>query len=410
MTIFYTQGEKVMKILLFIYCITLTLIAQDKIVLNYWTPFSGGDARPMQFIVDKFNKSQNKIVVNMKVIKWADYYSGFDKYINTPNSPNIAIAHASKLSELISKKQILNLSSFSNSLPINWDRLHPLALENVKFGNDYFAVPIDIHLLLTYYNKKYVQNFNQIKNEKNFIEYFRQLKNTLPKEITPLGQPIDNVFPFWLWLTFYNQQNGGGEYIKNNKAGFNNEAGLKALEFLTTLRDNGIYSKPINDEQGYNMFKYNKSALMFTGVWATWNFEQNKDLDFGVAPFIKIYDKQATWSDSHTLVIPNGQSPKIQLAGLQFANFVVNEGLEWSLAGHIPAKKTIIDSKSYLKQPTRASYSQYLKFAYSMPKHPKLWECNDKMIELFVDMMQTKKSAKETLKNAEEEINKILRH
>lgn len=43
-----------------------------------------------------------------------------------------------------------------------------------------------------------------------------------------------------------------------------------------------------------------------------------------------------------------------------------------------------------------------------MPKHPKVWECNDKLTEIFSDMMMSQKTAKETLALAVQEIKKII--
>lgn len=43
-----------------------------------------------------------------------------------------------------------------------------------------------------------------------------------------------------------------------------------------------------------------------------------------------------------------------------------------------------------------------------MPKHTKLGQCNDRLVEIFADMMTSKKTADETLNYAYKEIEKIL--
>lgn len=115
------------------------------------------------------------------------------------------------------------------------------------------------------------------------------------------------------------------------------------------------------------------------------------------------------WADSHTLVIPEnsaGEEKRIEI--LKFANFVADHGLDWSIAGHIPAKKKLLEDENYKKIHLRYKYSKYLPFAVRMPKHTKLGQCNDRMINIFSDMMMSKKTARETLQFAADEIEKIL--
>jgi len=406
-----------MKKLLIFILFVLSLESKEKVVVDYWTPFSGGDARPMQFIVDKFNASQDEIVVNMSVIEWAKYYPKLTNAINAKTPPDIAIVHSSKLSEFVVMGALNPIENYETSKNIDWSDFIESVLDDISFGDLHYAVPIDRWLLLTYYNKKYLSDAGLLKENGDLkikdgkdgvVEFFKILKDSIPKGIVGLGQPIDNVFPFWIWFSLYNQIEGGGGYIKHNQVAFDNESALKALEFLVELRDSGIYSNQINDLQGYNMFKYQKSAVMLTGVWATWNFEQNKELDFGVAPFIKVFDKNAVVSDSHALAIPKGGDKKKNEAAIKFANFVTKNGLDWSLAGHVPISKKVRDSKEYLAQPIRSKYKDYLEYGVSFPKHAKLWRCNDKLIEIFADMMQTKKGAKETLEKAKLEVERIL--
>ena len=407
-----------MKTIFILTFIVLSLFSKEKINLNYWTPFTGGDARPMQFIIDKFNKSQTNITVTMKVLEWGDvYYNTLSSSIGTKNSPDISIVHGSKIAEFVSGDKLIPIDEIMIPEKIKWDNFTDISLSNAKYKNKYYGIPIDNYVLMMFYNKKYLKSSGvldkngklQIKNGgDNLIELFINIKKNLQEDVVVLGQPIDNVFPFWIWFTLY-FQTGNHAYIENNQVSFNNKDGLKALEFLVKLRDSKIYSKYINDTQGYNMFKYQKSAIFITGPWATWSFEQIDDLDFGVTEFPLVFSKRSLWSDSHTLAIPKGISDVKQKAALKFANFVASSGLDWSIAGHIPSSKKVLNSKEYKSKPIRSQYANYIQYAYSMDKHPKLWKCNNKMVEILSSMMQSKLGAKETLQLASQEINKILK-
>ncbi len=374
----------------------------------------------MQFIVDKFNASQQETTVTMHVIEWAKYYPKLLEALAAGTPPDIAIVHASKLAQFKSLDGLVNLSSFDKEVAFEWEDFSPWIREAVTFDKNYYAVALDRYLLMTYYNKRYLKEVGLLDangtlkapiGEAQTLRFFHKIKTYLPSKITALGQPIDNVFPFWIWYSLYHQIEGGGAYIEDNKAAFNNASALKALQFLTRLRDEGIYAKPINDIQGYNMFKFEKSAVMLTGVWATWNFEQNEALDFGVAPFPQVFDKPAAMSDSHTLVLPkNAHQPshERQIAAAAFANFVSHHGIDWSLAGHIPARTSLQNDEAYLKHSSRSRYKNYLDMGIAYPKHPQLGRCNDALVTIFARMMQSDQTAQEALTEALAAVNTIL--
>lgn len=225
-----------MKKIIYFLVLPLILLSDNKMIINYWAPFSGGDSRPMQFIVDKYNNSQNKVIVNFKVFLWADYYKNLKENINKKDTVDIAIVHGSKLPEFTEKGQLFPLKELAKKAKIDFNEFTEDTKDMIKFNDDYYAIPIDTHLLITYFNKKLIKDANLLDehdnlkepaNEKELVEFFKKIKKTLPKDMEALGQPIDNVFPFWLWYSFYNQMENNG-YIKDNKALFNNPPGTKS--------------------------------------------------------------------------------------------------------------------------------------------------------------------------------------
>ncbi len=382
--------------------------------LDYWVLFSGGDARPMQMIVDGFNQTHPNIQVKMKVIKWAEYYKTLNDSMEAKNPPDVAIIHASLVKEYAASDSITNLTDYNS----NWSVYQKNLSEIIKYNNSYYAVPLDLHPLVLFYNKKLLRQAGLLGKDENpiikagtagFIDFFKTLKQNLPTDTKTLSTANLDIYPLWIWYSLYSQQNDNGGYIVGKKAKFNNKQGRRALEVLRGLRDSGVWSEPVHDEKGYNLFKYGNSATMISGVWSTWNFEQNKELDFGVCQFPAIFDKHAVVVDSHTMVIPKQASDEKTKAAVEFINWVSANSVQWALAGHVPANNIVTNSKNFREMPNRLEYLKAAQSGVFYPENSRLDECNQAMKRILVDFIKNKRSVDETLSRAETEINRILK-
>jgi multiple sugar transport system substrate-binding protein len=395
--------------------LSVALMANEppSISLKYWVLFSGGDARPMQLMVDKFNASHKKINVEMKIIRWAEYYPTLNKNIHTKNAPDIAIIHASLLPWYVQRNALCDLTPYN----IQWQDISPKLLQAIRFNQKYFALPLDMHPQVLYFNKKYLAQANLLdKNNQpiigsgidGFVTFMQKLQQSLPPDVLPISTPNNNVLNWWIWYSLYSQQENKG-YIINNKAAFNNPSGKKAFEFFYKMREAKVWSQEIHDEKGYNLFKFNKAATMITGVWTTWNFQQNKDLDFGVVEFPKIFDKRANFGDSHTLIVLKSNDMDKQKASAEFIRWISENSYDWAISGQVPANTKVLATKQFKNLPFRNVYVQSANTMTLYPKHLKLKECNDAMIKILADFMKSHDSVDETIIKAEKTLNAILK-
>lgn len=75
----------------------------EVITLKYWGLFSGGDADFMKAMVDKFNETHSDVQVEMLNLKWEEYYTKLRTAIVAKQGPDVAVAHTSKLAELVQR-------------------------------------------------------------------------------------------------------------------------------------------------------------------------------------------------------------------------------------------------------------------------------------------------------------------
>jgi len=158
-------------------------------------------------------------------------------------------------------------------------------------------------------------------------------------------------------------------------------------------------------------FQAGKGALLPTGVWFTGTLEATEGLEFGAIPFPQIFDKPATWIDSHTLIIPLQKKKKDDnkiKASMTFIKWITDHGATWSKAGHIPATTTAVESEEFKQLPYRADYLQAGNDGVFLPQSPKLWPIKDQLVQALESIWQGRSSVDDGLANAVKNMEKIL--
>ncbi|WP_026486736.1 ABC transporter substrate-binding protein [Caldanaerobius polysaccharolyticus] len=393
--------------------------SSSKIQVVYWNLFTGGDGDTMNEIVKEFNKEHPDIEVIARIQEWGTYYTKLQAAIAGGNAPDIAISHSSRLPELVDKKIVYSLDEYAKLLNIDWSAFNQNILDSTIFNGQHYAIPLDAHPHILYYNKKLLKDVGLLGQDgkpiiepgpDGFIKFLTQIKQKAPKGVITMALPSSGEDAYRTWWALYNQLGGPGLLDQTGKKVIiNNEQGRKAAEYILNFFKSGLV--PINLQNTYQLFQGGKAVLLPTGVWATAQFETTKNLDFGAMSFPQIFDKPATWADSHTFIIPvqkKGKDDKKIKAALTFANWVVQHGWMWSKAGHIPSVTSVTDSEEFKKLPYRSDYAKAASEAVFLPQSTKTWPIKDALVQ-DLDLIWAKKiPVDKGLEKAVQDMEKIL--
>ncbi|ASK62823.1 ABC transporter substrate-binding protein [Virgibacillus phasianinus] len=340
-----------------------------------WNLFGGGDAEYMQEIVDKFNESQSDIFINNIQQEYEEYYTKLLTSIASGKGPDLAISHIHVLPELVNQGLLQDLDPLAKDVDVSWDEYTPNILEATIYDDKHYAVPIDTHAQIFYYNNKLVKDAGLLKDDgtlkmeetpEGFRNFLTSLKKKLPENKYPMAFSTAGLDTYRLWWTFYTQL--GGEHIltddlENPEYALDLDKAIKAAEYLKSLyyEDKVI---PLNLQDFYSEFQSQNAATISTGVWATGIWETTDDLEFTAMPVPNIFDQKGAWGNSHTFVIPyyEDADPEIQKAALEFMEFATDEGAIWAKAGHVPAKETVVNSEEFKELPYRSDYAQVAEY------------------------------------------------
>ncbi|MCQ4087971.1 extracellular solute-binding protein [Saccharibacillus sp. JS10] len=366
--------------------------APNSVLIEFWTPFSGGDSSFMNALVAKYNEeNEDGITVRMTNNKLDDYYAKLSTAIVTGEAPELAIMHVSKYAQFVPAKFVSVVGKEESAQAgIDWDGYNPNILRKTIINGTHYGVPLDAHFGVLYYNKKWLKQAGlyadgqvQIQpGEEGFTEFLRKIHAQVPEDVAPLAVPSIRIDSLWLWWSLYSQIDGGGQLydVSGTHAQLNEPAAKRSLTYIDSLYREKLIPPDINDAT--SQFARGRAATLFLGVWSIGLFEQAENLDFGVMPLPQIYDHPASWGDAHTLALPTGTDgdPAERQAALKFADWLTRHGDLWAQAGHIPAFEAAARSPEFLALPYRSDYVQAADDVAYFPDHRKQGRINDELV------------------------------
>ncbi|PKL22066.1 MAG: ABC transporter substrate-binding protein [Spirochaetae bacterium HGW-Spirochaetae-4] len=390
---------------------------EGPIEVTFWSLFTGGDGEFFDAMVDEFNRTHTDIVAKTDTVKFDNYYTKLTTALSANNAPDVVVVHQSNLLGYVPRGVFLPLDDLlaKNNAPL--DDFVAAPLEAVKYDGKTYALPLDVHALIMYYNIDLFAEAGITKVPQTYAEVIAAAQAVQAKT-GAMGLAVDNTTATYkaytltrLFMSMLEQQGTSFLNADNSKANFNNVAGEKALKALVDMVQLHKTTPAGLDYDGaVNAFRLGKAAIHFNGVWATGSFEKQADLNFKTAGLPPMLGKPAAWSGSHTLAIPvqRTEDPAKLDAALTFILWMTEHGDMWAKAGHIPTRLSVYEKESFTSLPHRKDYAEAAAFAFAPPATPaweEVYSTTSDMLEYAVANNQNVKTA---LQAMETRINNII--
>ncbi|MGC8814401.1 ABC transporter substrate-binding protein [Dictyoglomus sp.] len=366
-----------------------------KIKLKMWTLFGGGEGYIMTNLIKEFNKENPDIEIEEQIVDWGEYYNKLLTALAAGDPPDIAIMHLSVLPDYASRGALHELKISETFLD---DYVTPIIKASYWKGKLY-ALPIDAHPIVLYYNKKVLKSAGLVDKAGNvlipktwteLLTYAKRVKDRT-KNLGLTLEAVGATLGERLWLSIYTQLGGTFFDKRTGKITIDLSRAERAYKIIKEFYDAEVASKSLTYDEAESLFQNSKTGYHINGVWAMAVYPTVKDLEFGVTnlPSISVSVKPFTWADSHTFVFPKSpqSTPEKLKAGISFATWFIQHTYEWAKAGHLPALKSVQNSKEFLSLPYRKDYVQVAELVVYAPSvigwtqlRQELWEIGQKVI------------------------------
>lgn len=127
--------------------------AASPVEISFWNPFGGGEGEFVERIVQNFNTSQSAVYVKQLRLESNEYYVKLSTALSSGKGPDVAVAHVDRMSPFVKAKQIMPLDELASEVGFDFKNLEESNVRSVSFTNKPYALPLDTHFHMLYYNK-----------------------------------------------------------------------------------------------------------------------------------------------------------------------------------------------------------------------------------------------------------------
>jgi multiple sugar transport system substrate-binding protein len=389
----------------------------QKIEINFWSLFTGGDGAFFDAMVKEFNESQNEIVMKTDTVKFDNYYTKLTAALAAKNAPDVVVMHQDRLSNFVPSGVLLPLNDYLKKVGVDMSSFEAAPLSSTTFDGKIYAVPMDVHPIIMYYNTELFAKAGVTKAPESLDELFAAAKAVQDKTGV-MGIAADNTTVKYkaytltrMFMSMLKEQGYTTLNATNTKANFNNEAGEKSFQALSDMVNKyKVTPKQLDYDSSVAEFKLGKAAIHFNGVWVTGTFEQQPGLKFAAVKFPALFGKNASWAGSHTFAVPAQKvvDEKRVLAAVKFIDWMTAHGYLWAKAGHVPTRKTAVETPEFKSLPYRSGYADASKYTFPTPDTPKWPQIYDAISDSLEESVALNRDAKSAVAKMEQVVNAIL--
>ena len=361
-------------------------VAQQEVI--WWDFLAGGDGVRMKALIERFNEEHPDINITGTTLEWGTpFYTKVRTSAVVGQGPDVMTYHLSRMPLALEEGVLTPISDADlEAAGLSTDEFFPASIEAATGPDgELYAIPFDIHSIILYYNKSYLEGTEFLDEEGNLsgigsLEDFERALQAAAENGAEYPVSYQTGGEGGVWRVFYTllgQQ--GGQLIVDGEVlpGDNAEKATRAVEIMTNWAEQGWQPEQAEYEASVALFTSGQAAFHLNGVWEVptlVDMEENGTLGFewGAVQVPALMDQEATWADSHAFAIPiqgdEEMSPEKREAVMTVIGWMEKNAIDWADAGHIPAYKPVAESDDYAAMEPNATYASLADSAFYDPR------------------------------------------
>ena len=340
--------------------------------LTYWNLFGGGDGVRMQTMEAAYAAQQGgPSSLQAATFTWGNpYYTKVTLATIGGAPPDVAVSHLTREKNLARAGLLTEITDDMLALVgLSPADFNSTAWETQKVDGRSYAIPLDTHPFVLYYNKDVCDKAGLLNSDGSL----KEIKGTegweqalqAAKEVTgAYGASVATVSELatpWRWFqTLYSQRDGNTPWLAEGgeKLTYNRDLTLDTLHWMQKLTTSGLMPTTTDYAGSQTLMFTGQSGFYLQGEWEITTAQSIEGLEFGMVPVPTIYDTQAEQADSHTFILPKmDRSDDQVLRAMTFIKSMLDQSLTWAEGGHIPTYLPTFESAEYENLQPQASYA-----------------------------------------------------
>jgi multiple sugar transport system substrate-binding protein len=338
----------------------------------FWHLFGGGDGANMATMIDTFQKESGKSV-EATLLSWGNpYYTKLALAASSGRSPDTCVVHLSRLPLLAQAGLLEPVSDQFSSAGVTEDKFTPAAWEKATVDGTTYAVPLDTHPFVLYYNRTLAEKagltdsgggLKPMNNSDDFVAALKAVKDASGGDFAAVCTITADPSTNWrLFSMVYSGVAGPLVEDQGTKVTIDRGAMEDTFAFLQSLTGSEkLMPSTATNVTSSTLFSQGKVGFLFDGVWQLPTYRGVKGLDFNIVPFPALLgDKPVAYADSHALAIPasSGRPAQRTADAVTFIKGLLDQSTTWADGGHVPAWLPVQKSQEFKKMKPQSNYTE----------------------------------------------------
>ena len=339
--------------------------------IAYWNLFGGGDGVRMTQMLDTFRAANPGIDLKAVTLAWGNpYYTKLSLATLGQKPPAVAVSHLTRMKNLVAADLLeeLNLEDLAR-FGITPDKLDRTAWENGLVNGKAYAVPLDTHPFVMFYNTDICKKaglldsagqLTPLDSEEKFLDAMRKAKEVTGQAGGVVAINSDTSTPWRVFQSLYSQLGGQMLADQGRKVVIDEAKATQVLTFLQKWTADGLFPAAADYQGAIASFAEGQAGFYFQGEWEISTFQTAK-MPFSMTLFPNVYggEKYSVQADSHTLVIPKQADRNRQRLdeSLMLIKSFLDQSKTWAEGGHVPAWVPFRDSAEYKAMTPQSNYA-----------------------------------------------------
>jgi multiple sugar transport system substrate-binding protein len=345
-------------------------VGAPKNTLSYWNLLGGGDGVRMIAMENAYQQAHRNVSLNAVVLAWGNpYYTKLSLATLGNKPPDVAISHLTRAS-ILARAGLLEPLTESELAPygLTGKNFTPRAWDMAHTDGTLYAIPLDTHPLVMYYNTDVCKKAGLLDSSGNLksLDSPDALTSALAaaKKVTGAYGGVfsinnDSATQWRFFSSLYYQLGGSVLADDGQKIVLDDAKTEKVLSLIQNLVvKQGLLPTSVDYGGATTMFATGKAGFYFEGDWEITTFETTKS-PFSMTAFPNVYGgTYAVQADSHSFVLPRDptrtDARRQEIFG--FIRAMLDQSSTWAQGGHIPAWLPFQTSAAYDKIKPASNY------------------------------------------------------
>ncbi len=383
-----------------------------------------GEACIIEAIIQSFSEADNGITVTELPADWESYYDQIKTSMVGGNAADVFVMHKHRIPEFATIGALAEITTeeYAN-VGIDIDDFTDRALDSVSLDGKHYGLPLDFHAYLWHINMDLMEQAGLVNDDgtpklpsspEEMLEHAKMVKESTGADY--LTGFFDGTAPNMRMFVALLAQQGVDPY-SGDEVSLDTEEARNAVEAFSALADAGYIDVKIPTENVRARFFAGDAAIIIDGTWRVNANDAAMEQDnvvienYYIAQHPQLFGESAAWADTHMWAIPSSlkaNDPEKFEAALQLLAHINEHNVDWARTGHLPVRKSVLESAELADMPHRTEYRETADIAYYMPGSRKYGAVQEAIGQRLVEHYQNGRPIDEVLSDMQIDVEDAL--